>query len=104
MTQGEVIALIKAFGGSSGGGGGGGSAVLVVSADNTYTLDKTWAEINNSVSAVMQINGTVYYLANVLSDPNYEVQFISFAPYDGDIAVSSFVADSENDYPVYDDR
>ncbi len=46
MNTGEVIALIKAFGGSGGGSSGGG--VLVVhgtTVDGVTTLDKTWQEI-----------------------------------------------------------
>ena len=42
MNTGEVIALIKAFGGSGGGSSGGG--VLVVHMVNG-TLDKTWREV-----------------------------------------------------------
>ena len=47
MTTGEVIALIKAFGGGSGGGGTGG--VLVVHITNpesgVYVADKTYNEV-----------------------------------------------------------
>lgn len=46
MTTGEVIALIKAFGGNGGGSGGGGVNV-VHSVDGT--LDKTWQMINDSI-------------------------------------------------------
>lgn len=56
MTTGEVIALIKAFGGS--GGGGGGSSVLVVNVTEessggrtVYTLDKTAGEILSAANA-----------------------------------------------------
>lgn len=45
MTTGEVIALIKAFGG---GGGSSGSGVLVVH-DVNGTLDKTWQEIYSAI-------------------------------------------------------
>lgn len=48
MTTGEVIALIKAFGGSGGGSSGGG--VLVVHWNNDYTaLDKTGQDILTAV-------------------------------------------------------
>ena len=61
MTTGEVIALIKAFGGS-GGGGGGGSSVLVVNATwsgTTLTCDKTASEM---LSAVESGGCVVHYL------------------------------------------
>ena len=45
MTTGEVIALIKALGGSGGGSGGG---VLVVT-DTEGTLDKTLQEIHDAM-------------------------------------------------------
>ena len=46
MNTGEVIALIKAFGGSGGGSSGGGVLVVHATAsDDALTLDKTWQEI-----------------------------------------------------------
>lgn len=54
MNTGEVIALIKAFGG--GGGGSSGSGVLVVHetvSGGTHTLDKTWQEIHDADFAVV---------------------------------------------------
>lgn len=53
MTTGEVIALIKAFGGGSGGGGSSGGGVLVVH-DVEGTLDKTWQEIFDADFAVIK--------------------------------------------------
>ena len=49
MNTGEVIALIKAFGGS--GGGSSGAGVLVVT-DTDGTLDKTWKEIDDARKAI----------------------------------------------------
>lgn len=64
MTTGEVIALIKAFGGSGGGSSGGGVLVVheTVSGD-THTLDKTWKQIADAVDSgglpyVVMINET----------------------------------------------
>ena len=50
MTKGEVIALIKALGGSGGGGSGGGNVEIVHftcegSDEGTATCDKTFSEI-----------------------------------------------------------
>ena len=47
MTTGEVIALIKAFGGSGGGSSGGG--VLVVHVSSEGVMDKTWQQIHDAV-------------------------------------------------------
>lgn len=58
MNTGEVIALIKAFGGSGGGSSGGG--VLVVHIDENLTLDKTWQEIHDA----MLSGGAVYVSRN----------------------------------------
>lgn len=52
MTTGEVIALIKAFGGSGGGSSGGG--VLVVH-DTDGTLDKTWQEIHDAMESSLVV-------------------------------------------------
>lgn len=56
MNTGEVIALIKAFGGSGGGSSGGGVLVVnVTTSGNTMTLDKTWQEIHDSSVPVFGI-------------------------------------------------
>lgn len=76
MTTGEVIALIKAFGGSGGGSSGGG--VLVVHYENGV-LDKTWQEIHDAVASgqfvVIQSendDGIFWnYISSVESDSNY---------------------------------
>lgn len=105
MTTGEVIALIKAFGGSGGGSSGGG--VLVVH-DVNGTLDKTYKEIADAGFAVM-------CLPDSELEGNFYVYLLaSFGPYtDGDVTTYSvsfsfkggpwmyFDATSENGYPVY---
>lgn len=48
MTAGEVIALIKAFGGSGGGGGGGSATIVEATYDEAterYDADMTLAEL-----------------------------------------------------------
>lgn len=61
MNTGEVIALIKAFGGYGGGSGGG---VLVVNMvydevkDNDYS-DKTWKEIHDAPMAVIAVKAVL---------------------------------------------
>lgn len=63
MTTGEVIALIKAFGG----GGSSGGGVLVVH-DVNGTLDKTWQEIYDAFPNVcvdMYADGSKSSLINI---------------------------------------
>ena len=108
MTTGEVIALIKAFGGSGGGSSGGG--VLVVNVDmQTRTLDKTYKEIADAGFAVLN-------LPDSSSEANYYIMVLDhFGPYvdDGGTTMYSvefwehgmnsmyFETNSENGYPVY---
>ena len=50
MKAGQIIALIKAFGGGSGGGGGSDTVILHRNPD-TWALDKTWNEIKTALVA-----------------------------------------------------
>lgn len=95
MSVGEIIALIKAFGGGSGGGGTGGG-VLVVN-DVNGTLDKTYNEIISAPFAVLK-NGT---------PPGYtSIKAIGAYGLDNDLYKVMFgnntfyTAASENDYPI----
>ena len=103
MTTGEVIALIKAFGG---GGGSSGGGVLEISVDNdTGELNKTWQEIHDAVLSgkrciVMEellagvvwphIITDVYMVSNPGGDISYNVSSGSFYAY----------TDSADGYPV----
>jgi hypothetical protein len=108
MTTGEVIALIKAFGGGSGGGSSGGG-VLVVNVDENYTFDKTWQEIHDASFAVIKWTSgnnsftatvvTVSKIKNIQSgDYVYRVQF-----WDGEQS-SRAETDSPSGYPVFVDE
>lgn len=102
MTTGEVIALIKALGGSGGGSGGG---VLVVT-DTDGTLDKTAGEI----FAAAELGGAcikkVHELpgGNTVVNYNYITQYdfgmlgYQFSYYDGELV--EYDASSADDYPV----
>ena len=102
MTTGEVIALIKAFGGG-GGSSGGGMYIVNINVD-TMTLDKKWSEIKAALDAdkiviVKSVYGEVSYLAHIAYDEDYPLapyrcSFISSEPVD-------FGAATENGYPVY---
>ena len=99
MTTGEVIALIKAFGGSGGGSSGGG--VLVVNMVDDYT-DKTWKEIHDAPMAVIvQDGGSFKFTGPVLhvgyNSNEYSVIFCSYMP-NGNITSTKLVTDSENGY------
>lgn len=93
MTTGEVIALIKAFGGSGGGSSGGG--VLVVH-DVEGTLDKTWQEIHDAMESSLVVvlrNSTDTNLVNGVA---YESEL------DDPYAVNSYdqyFCSNTNDYP-----
>ena len=107
MTTGEVIALIKAFGGSGGGGSSGGVLVVGVEYNEQLendVLDKTWKEISDASLAIINDNGKIYPLCMVreMGGP-YVVGFASYEVSQGSIAYSmyAFVTDSENGYPVY---
>lgn len=106
MTQGEVIALIKAFGGSSGGGGGGGSDVVIVHSDaDTGALDKTWQEIHDALNdgkLVMDIyadGDDVFQTIYAIATP-YNAQFAIYAVGTSLQGDPTYVADSKTDYPV----
>lgn len=94
MTTGEVIALIKAFGG---GGTGGGALVVGITSDgSSYTANKTAAEIYTAMKT-----GAV-----VFSDTDYdEVWVCTHAYIDSDVyyfQVGSleFSAQTGTDYPT----
>ena len=97
MTTGEVIALIKAFGGSGGGSSGGG--VLVVH-DVHGTLDKTWQEIKDAGFAILNLENTIGYLYNITSADGYEVDFFSVALGPAFDDPLGYVADTASGYPV----
>ena len=97
MNTGEVIALIKAFGGS--GGGSSGAGVLVV----TYTdgtLDKTWKEIDDArKTGIVTLIGreddsgydTAMYLTLISGSDDF--WFADFATPKG--ATTSYASDSQ---------
>ena len=98
MTTGEVIALIKAFGGGSGGGGTGGG-VLVVH-DVSGTLDKTWKEIADAASAgIMPVlfvdcNGEHGDAGVLLS------YYVQDGAYIVELGTWPYAADSASGYPT----
>jgi hypothetical protein len=81
MNTGEVIALIKAFGGSGGGSSGGGVLVIHETVSgNTHTLDKTWQEIHDAdlpvvITEIPDGGGTMrtWVTFITVSDDNYIV-------------------------------
>ena len=94
----RTIALIKALGGGSGGGGSSGGGVLVVNSVDS-TLDKTWAEINASTVPVV--------IHEIADEFNYWGFVTEISIGDNGYCVftnnEKYVAETENDYPVYDD-
>ena len=86
------------------GGGGGGSAPLIVNIEEegtTWTLDKTWAEINAAMnSGVVYVTSPDGYYTNfkaIVSEINYVdgVYSVVMAWSGG----STFSTNSENGYP-----
>ena len=104
MTKGEVIALIKAYGGGAGGGGGGGLLVTLtyVEDDNLYVCDKTakemWDAAQNGAAFVFKRtynNGmSLYTLDYADKDSSGHYGFtMSTGEY--------FEADSDSEHPIY---
>ena len=112
MTTGEVIALIKAFGGSGGGSSGGGALVVELTYDENeqeYNGDKTAGECWNAYSAGESV--LLHYLhlpggGTGREDNYYSViyaikrsdgfEFKFYEPNSGNIVYAS--ASTENDY------
>ena len=100
MTQGEVIALIKAFGGS--GGGGGGVAPLVCTSHagegSTEILDHTFQQIYDAFTSGAQV---------VFSSDTYNPGdcFILTGASMSDLALwftdIAFYCDEVDEYPVF---
>lgn len=97
MGLGQIIALIKAFGGSGGGSGGGGTVVHAVLSGITATFDKTWQEIfdGDYVDVILHFGGgkAIFPIITVLHDETYNVECEN-----GD-SVITFTADSASGYP-----
>lgn len=99
MTTGEVIALIKAFGGSGGGSSGGGVLYATVSRD--MVLDKNLEEIKAALDGGKVVmlkrespNDGVFYCplfktAYFPEDPYYGVTFYDFGTGGGQEATFS---------------
>lgn len=106
MTTGEVIALIKAFGGSGGGSSGGG--VLVVNADAaTGTLGKTWQEIHDALAQGI-LCVTVHAEDDYVEQDQIVAVSVSAGYYSvfalaahGTPVVLKWAAASTDGYPVY---
>lgn len=107
MNIGEVIALIKAFGGSGGGSSGGG--VLVVNMDTaTGTLDKTWQEIHDALA--QGIPCVILYAEDGYVEQDLIVSVMASAGYYSVIALTAhgttpfagkLTAASADGYPAY---
>ena len=116
VTTGEVIGLIKAFGGSSGGGGGSSSAPLIINVtitdidgmSGTGTMDKTAGEI----FAAMQTTGAIWKATAMFNggDEDFEeslaVPLIAAYRYNGtqfmfsDWLNGEWMAATADDYPT----
>lgn len=105
MSIGEVIALIKAFGGSGGGSSGGG--VLVVGVNwETGALDKTAGELLAAfTNGLVVVNGEIdgYIDRAIIVDAHHrpeEAKHYSFGVYMGSYVTYS--AENSTDYPTMD--
>lgn len=106
MTTGEVIALIKAFGGSGGGSSSGGVLVVTETYDGNHsTLNKTWQEIHDAVVGGQMVvfqftndDGIFWnYLSSVESVSGYYAVNVFNS---GSLANVNYGTDSANGYPV----
>lgn len=105
MTTGEVIALIKAFGGSGGGSSGGGGLVVNVTVDpetDAKVCDKTAGEI----WAVANAGGTVVF--KIADENGSAIDCMAYAEHNGPNYTFNtgmydmYSAESANDYPKTD--
>lgn len=100
MNIGEVIALIKAFGGSGGGSSGGG--VLVVH-DVDGTLDKTWQEIVNAMAsggaAKVFVSNEEILGVQAITNAYYNPEE-GERPYIVKIGMMTYTSQTANDYPM----
>lgn len=114
VSTGEVIGLIKAFGGSSGGGGGSSPLIVNVTITDieemtgTGTMDKTAGEIYSA----MQTTGVIWKGTGVFNDgdEDFELSFAVplIAAYRrngtqfmfNDWTNSEWMADTADDYPT----
>ena len=92
------------FAGNGGGSSGGGSNVMIVNCDeSTYTLDKTWSEINSAEYAEIKISSTgasqFMHIDQIAHSSNYAVIAHGVAA-NGTVTVVQFVTDSESGYPA----
>jgi len=105
MKAGQIIALIKAFGGSS--GGGGSDSVLVVH-NVDGTLDKTWQEIHDAfvsgkVVSMLVDNGGNYFfaIATNIFENDGESYYVYFSFVDGEVLSDGFATTTATGYPSY---
>lgn len=99
-------------------GGSGGGGVLSVGTDETYTLDKTWKEINDAVIAKIPVflfteneesGADTFMVVHTHmeriqgEEDQYVVTAIMFTADDSSVVpvYLNFITNSENGYPAY---
>lgn len=105
MSVGEIIALIKAFGGGSGGGSSGGGVLVVhqTASGTVITLDKTFKQIEGGMTS-----GGVVIVDEVSGSSTVDTRIVTGVYKDSGVyEVSSsagitYSADSEDGYPYTD--
>ena len=102
-----------AGGGSGGGSGGGGVTIVNITEDNhVYTMDKTWGEIDEAfqsgaVVAVLElqtpgIGDETHKISVVSVSQDAEQYYVNLTQRAG-LILGTFLASTEDDYPVFDD-
>jgi hypothetical protein len=93
--------------GAESGGGGSGGGYLKVSMDAEGTLDKTWKEISDALSAGYYVNIIMQETEHVFQNRAYECLYDNgdynvnaYGLLGNSISVATFITDSENGYPV----
>ena len=84
------------------GGGGGGASALVCNVDQTGTLDHTWQEIHDAMPLAYLAGGQGdYYLVTMVGDEGGMYLIVTTSLQGDAIAHSTFLTDSADGYPVF---
>lgn len=94
-ATGDVITAEKLNKLEQGVASAGGGGALIVTIDENNALDHTWKEISDNKFAVLDDDGAICYLVQIVSQ-SFSVVFLNLGTQEPLI----FAAESADDYPV----